>query len=188
MHTSQLAFVIAAALSLAGPAKETTQALILAPNDGEHRVRRPQPAAIASFSGAYIMKVDRLNGGSEDLVMFTENISPGQSIAPHHHPNAEEILFIHSGTGRAWLNGRESKLVPGSTVFMPRNTHVRLTNDGSKPIALLAIFSRHGFDDYLRDISVKEGQVAPPMTVKELQAIRARHRNAVVYEMPQPKP
>jgi quercetin dioxygenase-like cupin family protein len=188
MQAAQLAVVVAAGLSFAGPAQQKSQALILAPNDGEHRVRRPQPATIASFSGAYIMKVDRVNGGSNDFVMFTENISPGQSIAPHHHPAAEEILFIHSGTGRAWLNGRESKLVPGSTVFMPRNTHVRLTNDGAEPMTLVAIFSRHGFDDYLRDISVSEGQVAKPLTVNELQAIRARHRRAVIYEMPQPKP
>jgi quercetin dioxygenase-like cupin family protein len=188
MQAAQLAFIVAAGLSLAGPVQQKSHALILAPNDGEHRVRRPQPAAIASFSGAYIMKVDRLNGGSDDFVMFAENIAPGQSIAPHHHPNSEEILFIHRGTGRAWLNGRESKLMAGSTIFMPRNTHVRLTNDGAEPIALVAIFSRHGFDDYLRDISVPEGEIAKPLTVNELQAIRARHRRAVVYEMPQPRP
>jgi quercetin dioxygenase-like cupin family protein len=134
------------------------------------------------------MKVDRFNGGSEDFVMFTENIAPGQSIAPHHHPSAEEILFIQDGNGRAWLNGRESKLVSGSTVFMPRNTRVRLTNDGTKPIALVAIFSRHGFDDYLRDISVPEGQSAKPLTLDELQAIRTRHRHAVVYEIPRSTP
>lgn len=185
LYTSALA--IALGFATAGPAQSKPQALVLGPNDGEHRVRRPQPNSIASFGGAYVMKADSHNGGSQDLVMFTENIPPGQSIAPHHHPGAEEILFIHSGTGHAWLNGRESKLVAGSTVFMPRNTHVRVTNDGTEPIGLVAIFSRHGFDDYLRDISVPEGQLAKPLTVKELEAIRARHRHAIIYEMPQPR-
>ena len=30
-----------------------------------------------------------------------ENIPPGKKIRLHHHPHAEEILFIHRGTGVA---------------------------------------------------------------------------------------
>ncbi len=99
--------------------------------------------------------------------------------------NSEEILFIHSGSGRAWLNGQEARVVAGSTIFMPINTGVKLTNDGTEPIALVAIFS--GFDGYQRDISVPEGQVANPLTVQELAAIRARHRHDVIYDMPMPQ-
>lgn len=65
---------------------------------------------------------------------------------------------------------------------MPRMAGVKLINDGTEPIALVAIFSRPGFDRYQRDISVPVGHVAKPLTVKDLRAIRARHGDAVIYD------
>ena len=65
---------------------------------------------------------------------------------------------------------------------MPPNTGVKLTNDGTEPIALVAIFSRPGFDKYMRDISVPAGDVTKPLTEDELKAIRARHRHAIIYD------
>jgi hypothetical protein len=64
---------------------------------------------------------------------------------------------------------------------MPVNTGVRLTNDGKERISLVAIFSRPGFDKYQRDISVPAGEAAKPLTIEELNAIRARHTDAVIY-------
>jgi quercetin dioxygenase-like cupin family protein len=126
--------------------------------------------------------VDEQNGGAKDFVVLTEDVPPGQTISPHRHPHSEEILFIHAGTGTAWLDGKEAKLGPGTIIFMPPNTGVRLTNDGDKPISLVAIFSRPGFDKYLRDISVPASETARPLTVEELTAIRARHPEAVIFD------
>ena len=39
--------------------------------------------------------------------MGMEEIPPGKKIRLHHHPHAEEILFIHRGTGVARLGARE---------------------------------------------------------------------------------
>ena len=93
-------------------------------------------------------------------------------------------MFIHAGTGTAWLDGKQAKIGPGTIIFMPPNTGVRLINDGKEPIALVAIFSRPGFDKYQRDISVPAGQPVKPLTVDELTAIRARHTDAVIYDSP----
>jgi len=122
------------------------------------------------------------NGGSRDFVVFTENVPVGATIAPHRHPHSEELLYIHAGRGTAWLNETEAKLQPGTIIYMPRNTGVKLTNDGTEAIELVAIFSRPGFDRYQREISVPAGQLAKWLTVKELKAIRARHRDAVIYD------
>lgn len=158
------------------------EALVLQPADGEHRLRRPPPASLSTLAAPFIIKVDKQNGGAQDFVLFTEDVPPGQTISPHRHPHSEEVLFIHARTGKAWLNGKESKIGPGSIIFMPVNTGVRLTNDGSEPITLVAIFSRPGFDEYQRDISVPAGQPAQPLSVEELTAIRARHTDAVTYD------
>lgn len=162
---------------------ETRQTpLVLQPAEGELRTRRPPPAALSTLAAPFVIKVDEQNGGAKDFVVLTEDVPPGQTISPHRHPHSEEILFIHAGTGTAWLDGKEAKLGPGTIIFMPPNTGVRLTNDGDKPISLVAIFSRPGFDKYLRDISVPASETARPLTVEELTAIRARHPEAVIFD------
>ncbi len=164
------------------PAARASTPLVLQPGDGEARMRRPPPASLSTLGAPFLIKVDERNGGAKDFVVFTENVPVGQSISPHRHPHSEEILFIHGGTGTAWLDGKEAKVGPGTIIFMPPNTGVRLTNDGKQPISLMAVFSRPGFDKYQRDISVPAGQAAKPLTVEELTAIRARHTHAVLYD------
>ena len=164
------------------PVERKGMALVLQPNDGEARMRRPPPSSLSTLSAPFLIKVDEPNGGAKDFVIFTEDVPVGQTISPHRHPHSEEILFIHAGTGTAWLDGKEAKIGPGTIIFMPPNTGVRLTNDGKQPISLMAVFSRPGFDRYQRDISVPAGVPAKPLTVEELSAIRARHADAVVYD------
>ena len=190
-HDAITAAILLAALTLSGAmvaqthgeaAGKTATPLMLQPDDGEHRMRRPPPASLSTLAAPFIIKVDERNGGAKDFVLFTEDVPPGQTISPHRHPHSEEILFIHGGTGTAWLDGKVAKIGPGSIIFMPVNTGVRLTNDGKEPISLVAIFSRPGFDRYQRDISVPAGETAKPLTVEELTAIRARHTDVVIYD------
>jgi mannose-6-phosphate isomerase-like protein (cupin superfamily) len=166
----------------AAPATQTATPLVLQPDEGEHRMRRPPPSSLATLVAPFIIKVDANNGGARDFVILTQDVPVGQTISPHRHPHSEEVLFIHAGTGTAWLDGKEAKIGPGTIIFMPSNTGVRLTNDGNLPISLVAIFSRPGFEKYQRDISVPAGEVARPLTVEELTAIRARHTDAVLYD------
>ena len=163
-------------------AASASKPLVLQPSDGEARMRRPPPSALSTLGAPFLIKVDERNGGAKDFVIFTEDVPVGQSISPHRHPHAEEILFIHSGTGTAWLDGQEATVGPGTIIFMPPHTGVRLTNDGKQPISLMAVFSRPGFDKYQRDISVPAGEPAKPLTVEELTAIRARHTDSVHYD------
>jgi oxalate decarboxylase/phosphoglucose isomerase-like protein (cupin superfamily) len=58
-----------------------------------------------------------------------------------------------------------------------------LQNTGSEPLAMIVIFSRPGFEDYLRAVSVPEGQKAEPLSLEELTAIRVRHRQHVVFQL-----
>ena len=84
--------------------------LVLQPSDGEARMRRPPPASLSTLAAPFLIKVDELNGGAKDFVIFTEDVPVGQTISPHRHPHSEEILFIHAGTATAWLDGKEAKV------------------------------------------------------------------------------
>lgn len=157
---------------------------ILAASEGEVRIRRPPPGQLSSLTAPFIFKVDRQTVGASDFVMLTEDIPPGQGISPHHHPDSEEILFVHRGQGTATLGNRTATVSEGATIFIPRNVRVSLRNTGAQPLAIVAIFSRPGFEEYQRAISVRQGQQAQPLSVSELRAIRNHHTQHVVYDQP----
>jgi len=144
--------------------------LILQSSEGERRVRRN------AGKGPFIIKVDRQNGGSPDLVMGYEDIAPGAEIQLHRHLVADEILFVHRGTGTASLNGRKAHVSAGATIYVPRNVTIGLVNDGTEPLGITFTFSRPGFEELMRDNSVLEGQPVTPMSEEERARIQAKHR------------
>lgn len=155
--------------------------LVLAVDEGERRVRRGQTTGLSS---PFILKVDAVNGGSPDLVMGYEDIGPGQAIAAHRHEVADEIIFVHAGSGVVELGARITPFRAGATIYIPKHVRVALRNTGSTPISIAFVFSKPGFEAYLRDTSVPDGQPVTPMSPEERSAIRARHRWHTMYELP----
>ena len=132
----------------------------------------------------FTLKVDRQNGGSRDLVMGYEDLPPGGSIPPHRHRIADEIIFVHRGSGVVRLGDRETAFGSGATIYIPKDVRITLRNTGSEPLAIAFVFSRPGFEDYLRDISVAEGQPVVLLSDAELAAIRGRHGSHTTFERP----
>jgi quercetin dioxygenase-like cupin family protein len=166
------------------PNPSSSSGLILRESEGERRVRRLPPTSLSTLTAPVILKVDGRNGGSPDLVMFYEDIPPGQAIAPHHHEHADEILFVHRGTGLALLGDRSDTVTAGATIYIPPKTRISLRNTGTEPLSIVAIFARPGMEGYMRAISVPEGERASPLTVEELSRIRERNREHIVFELP----
>lgn len=148
----------------------------LAAEDGERRTWRFDEAF------PFVIKVDRRNGGSEDLVMGYEEIPPGVTIPGHRHRQADEIIFVHRGSGVARVGSREGAFTAGATLYIPRDTLVTVQNTGDEPLAIAFVFSAPGFEEYLRDMSVPEGEAAAPLGAEELAEIQERHRRHTVFE------
>lgn len=156
--------------------------LVLSLDEGERRVRRGLPSADAGLTSSFILKVDRRNGGSRDLVMGYEDIPPGQAIPPHRHLIADEIIFVHRGSGVAELGELRTPFGPGATVYIPKNVRISLRNTGTEPISIAFIFSKPGFEELMRENSVAEGEPVIPLSEAERAANRERHRWHTVYE------
>ncbi len=153
--------------------------LVLRIEEGERRLRR------SGFSAPqFTIKVDPQNGGSSDLVMGYEDLPPGASIPPHRHRLADEIIFVHRGSGVVRLGDRQTAFGPGATIYIPRNTRVTVENTGADSLGIAFIFSKPGFEELLRDISTPDGQPLVPLSAAELTAIRKRHESHTVYERP----
>lgn len=153
--------------------------LVLAVDQGERRVRR-----FGVSAPKFILKVDRRNGGSGDLVMGYEDLPPGGVIPPHRHLTADEIIFVHRGSGVVQLDDRRTEFGPGATIYIPKDVRVTIRNTGAEPLSIAFIFSKPGFEEYLREMSAPEGQSIVPLSEAELATIRDRHRKHTVYERP----
>ena len=82
------------------------------------------------------------------------------------------------------LNGHETTVQTGSTVFIPQEVWVTFTNTGKEPLSLVFIFSKPGFEQYLRDGSVLEGEKATPISAEELTALRHKNEWHTIYKNP----
>jgi len=167
------------------PSMTSTAGLILQEYEGELRMRRPratnEPVAAPSFR----IKVDRKFGASTSFFMGMEDIAPGDKIRLHHHPHAEEILFVHRGTGIVRLGAREVTVRAGATVYIPRNVSVGLRNTGDEPLSLVFIFSEpDGMSGQMRSGSVGEGEPLLPFTPEELAARNARAGEHIIFDEP----
>jgi mannose-6-phosphate isomerase-like protein (cupin superfamily) len=145
------------------------QPLILQEGDGDHLVRRTGPTGGWSFT----IKLDDQQGNTQDFVVLTETMAPGQTIPFHKHDNAEEILIFEEGGATVMVGDKRAVAGPRSIVFIPRDTWISATNTGAKDVHLVAVFSRQGFERYMRAISVKQGQPVTPLSPDELPRLRA---------------
>ena len=159
-------------------------ALILQKTEGERRVRRPRPAGAGNVAASTMtIKVDQRNGGSPNFFMATEEILPGDAIAPHLHPEYDEIVFVHRGAGFATVGVRAAAVTEGATLYIPSNTRVSVTNTGTEPLSLVFIFPRPEIvSAYYRELTVAEGQTAVPFSNEEFAAFRARHKGHVMFD------
>jgi oxalate decarboxylase/phosphoglucose isomerase-like protein (cupin superfamily) len=186
MRHGQLVVLSTVALILSGCTAHRTErstaseseGLVLAVDEGERRVLRVPGGSLL------IIKVDPQNGGSQNLVMGYGALPPGEAILPHRHPHADEIIFVHRGSGVAVLGSRETPVREGATIYIPRNRRVSLRNTGSEPLAIAFFFSSPGFEDYMRDLTAPEGQPLPLLSEEELAQIHARHASHIVLEQP----
>jgi mannose-6-phosphate isomerase-like protein (cupin superfamily) len=167
------------------PSTASSAGLILQESEGELRVRRPRGNSGADGAPSFIIKVDREYGDSPSFFMGMEELPPGKRIRRHHHPHAEEILFIHRGTGVVRLGSREVTVRAGATVYIPRNVSVGLRNTGTEPLSLVFIFPEpDGMAGQMRSGSVGAGEEAKPFTPEELSARNARASEHIVFDEP----
>ena len=143
--------------------------MILQEHDGDSLIHRAGPLGGVPFT----IKVDSQFGKSEDFFVFAETLAPNQTIPFHKHHNAEEILLFEDSGATVIVGDKSGKAGAHSLVFIPRDTWISATNKGTSPIHLFAIFSRHGFETYMRAISAKPGESLPPLSQDELTRLRS---------------
>jgi quercetin dioxygenase-like cupin family protein len=76
------------------------------------------------------------------LTFNVVNIKPGNTVKPaHSHKNHEELIYIVSGTGKVFIDGKVNNIEAGSAVlFSPGSIHM-LRNSGDTDMKVACFFT-----------------------------------------------
>jgi hypothetical protein len=95
----------------------------------------------------------------------------------HRHNHSDESFYVVSGELTLFLNGRISKLGPGSFVHIPRGTPHSQGNRSPNPVKLLMRTSPSGFEGFMRDRVelIKEAPRGSEEFRRRIQEIASRY-------------
>ena len=144
--------------------KTSGEGRILTAEEGEV-LRRP--------SGRVVIKVDPRTGSAR-LAMGTQDLLPGAGIRLHRHENAEEILFIHRGSGTATLGDGKRPVEPGTTIYIPAGVWHGVENS-SNEMELVWVVSPPGLEGYFREIGAPPGTELKVLTPSQMDEIARKH-------------
>jgi mannose-6-phosphate isomerase-like protein (cupin superfamily) len=81
-------------------------------------------------------------GLSEAFSMNVVVIQPGATVSPaHSHPEKEEVVYITSGEGQAYIDGGVYDIYAGTAVLFPKRSVHMLRNTGSEEMKVVCFFA-----------------------------------------------
>lgn len=87
-------------------------------------------ARVHQMHGARFDSVVAPSAGSAELCAWRTTVAPGTS-GQAHTIDHEEVFLVLTGTPTITLDGTSTPLAPGSVVFAPAGSSVRLDNDAA---------------------------------------------------------
>ena len=76
------------------------------------------------------------------ITQFAGLIPPGR--APAHHHTYDEVVHVLAGRGVVHLDGTDTPIEPGTSIYLPPLQPHCLENTGSEPLRLLGVFHPAG--------------------------------------------
>jgi len=94
--------------------------------------------------GAKKVKKQVLIGEEEsapNFIMRIFQIEPGGVTPRHSHPWEHEI-YVLTGKGRVWSEGKEVEIAPGDALLIEPNQEHQFTNPYSQPLCFLCLIPK----------------------------------------------
>ena len=114
------------------------------------------PAALPTMSfdwGVIKPLVATDNTEDPDVSLMHVVLLPGQGHERHNHPDADEILYVLSGTGEQMVDDTITfEVRPGHTIWIPKAAFHSTLNTGWEPLVLLAVYAPGGAEEALKGL------------------------------------
>ena len=142
----------------------------------EDRVDRPAPhtpAPETEWLGVTYQTI-LSTADTQGAMAIVDSVSPVDSGPPLHVHHAEdEVFVILSGACRVWLDGQESEVRTGQSVFIPRGKEHTFKAIGTEPCRHLIILTPGGFEGFFAEMG--QGQFQIPQDMPAIEESAARH-------------
>lgn len=78
---------------------------------------------------------------SPNATIVAWHVNPGQTIAPHIHPNGQDTWTILTGTGQYYIDalGNHQTIVAGDVVIAPVGGVHGIHNHGDQPLTFISV-------------------------------------------------
>lgn len=151
------------------PAEADREGYVLAPDEGEVLMRR-------SKRGPITIKVSPQTG-SPRTAMGTQKLAPSAQIPVHVHHSADEVLFIHRGTGIGRIGDSSAELEAGSTIFIPSGVWHGVES-ADEDMELVWYVAPAGLDQFFQDLDSATNSGTHELTPEEVEEIFNKHGNS----------
>jgi oxalate decarboxylase/phosphoglucose isomerase-like protein (cupin superfamily) len=111
------------------------------------------PSALPTMSFDWGMIKPLVAGVSDNVSLMHVVLLPGQGHERHNHPDADEILYVLSGTGEQMVDDTTTfEVRPGHTVWIPKAAFHSTRTTGWEPLVLLAVYAPGGAENALKGL------------------------------------
>jgi len=111
------------------------------------------PSALPTMAFDWGVIKPLVSGDSTNVSLMHVVLQPGQGHDRHNHPDADEILYILSGTGEQMVDDDQTfEVRAGHTVFIPTGAFHSTKNTGWEPLSLLAVYAPGGAENALKTL------------------------------------
>ena len=112
--------------------------------------------------------------GAIDLAWMTQDMPAGSNISVHRHDLAEEILFMHKGSGTFILGDDSVEVEEGATIYVPPGTWHGMENPDDD-VHLVFVVSPPGLDSWFREMFWRPGEEPKALTPEQISEIERKH-------------
>jgi quercetin dioxygenase-like cupin family protein len=69
-------------------------------------------------------------------------VMPGETVQPaHSHPEGEELIYIMSGSGEAWVDGKIKPMRTGTAILFEQGSVHMIRNVGGEEMKVVCFFA-----------------------------------------------
>lgn len=99
--------------------------------------------------------------GAQSMSFGSVRLEPGKGHTRHNHPDADEYIYVVSGTGEQMLDDQPPAAVgPGACIWIPMGVYHSTVNTGTDTLHLVVVYAPAGAEQVLR--TMPDVQIIPP--------------------------
>ena len=108
----------------------------------EHTIHESEVEAVQLTGRAHKMIIGPANfGPAEHMCFGVADFPPRQHAPAHMHPAEEEILYVLTGSGEFYFDGRPEPVEPGTCIYIPPGVEHSINNTSDEVMKVVYVFS-----------------------------------------------